>query len=177
MVQGNFIEAAATIDAVEDLDVAPVVIERIDLGLQPVHEAAGLVSKADAEQRVQGEGGVADPGVTVVPVADTPQFFGQAASGRGDDGAGGLVGEQLQNEGGALDHLAPPTLVGALGEPVAPVGNGLLKQSGAFSLCGRMVVGGVVPHDADGESQGLPFVEHEGADDTAFVLFQEDIGG
>ena len=40
-----------------------------------------------------------------------------------------------------------------------------------------MIVDGLVSHDADGKGGGLAFVEHEGAEDSAFVLFQEDIGG
>ena len=40
-----------------------------------------------------------------------------------------------------------------------------------------MVVDLGVAHDADGKGGGLAFVEHEGADDTAFVLFQKDISG
>src|SRR6185295_10793088 len=65
---------------------------------QPVHEVAGLLDEADAHERVRREGGVADPGVAVVPVAPAAQVLGQAAGDGGHHGPARLVGEELQRQ-------------------------------------------------------------------------------
>ena len=55
---------------------------------QPVHEGLGLLGEAEPQQGVEGEGGVADPGVAVVPVAPAADALGQAGGRGGDDRAG-----------------------------------------------------------------------------------------
>ena len=81
----------------------------------------GLLGEADAHEAVQREGRVAQPGVAVVPVARAADVLGQAAGRRRDDGAGRLVGEQLEHQRRARDDLAPAPAVGAAAHPAAPV--------------------------------------------------------
>ena len=123
--------------------------------------------KPDANEGVHREGGVADPGVAVVPVARAADDFGQAAGRGGDDRAGRLEGEQLQGEGGALDALAPAAAVGAAGEPVLPEFYGALEGLLGFAFGGGR--GGrrgfaVVLED---EGFGLAFFENEFRGDAA----------
>ena len=57
----------------------------------PGQEAVRLVGQPDAAQRVDGVGGVADPGEAVVPVAFAADRLRQRRGRRGDDGAVGVV--------------------------------------------------------------------------------------
>ena len=88
---------------------------------EPAHERRGLLGEAEPEQAVERERGVADPRVAVVPVALAADLLGQRGRRRGDERAGRRVGEQLQRERGAVDHLAPAPAVARLLQPAAPV--------------------------------------------------------
>jgi hypothetical protein len=61
----------------------------------PVHEGGGLILEAQAQKGVDREGGVAHPGVPVVPVASASDDFRQAGGGGCDDRTGRLKGEKL----------------------------------------------------------------------------------
>src|SRR5262249_34408241 len=58
--------------------------------LQPVAEAGSFLGKADAEQAVERERGVANPRVAVVPIPRSADRLGQATGRRRDNCAGGL---------------------------------------------------------------------------------------
>jgi len=103
--------------------------------LEPPAERGGLVDVAEPEQRVNGERAVADPGVPVVPVALAAFLLGQPGGRRGDQGAGGRVGHQLERHGRPGDHLAPAAGIGRAAQPVAPEAGGLFAQ--LLSLLGR----------------------------------------
>src|SRR5262249_13848905 len=110
-----FGQLGAAVDAVHDLQRSGGgAVAGADVRGQELHEGGGLAAEAEPEQRVDGEGGVAHPHVAVVPVALAAELLGQAGGGRGDDGAGGGVGEELQGEGGAVHHLAPAAPVAGL---------------------------------------------------------------
>jgi len=68
---------------------------------QPAHEGMGLVGVAQGEQGVEVHGGIPQPAVAVVPVAHPAQLLGQGGDGGGHDGAGGGVGESLEDQGAA----------------------------------------------------------------------------
>jgi len=68
---------------------------------QPAHEGMGLVGVAQGEQGVEVHGGIPQPAVAVVPVAHPAQLLGQGGGGGGHDGAGGGVGESLEDQGAA----------------------------------------------------------------------------
>src|SRR6202140_4380147 len=54
---------------------------------RPAHKGSSLVSEADAQKCINREGGVAHPGVAVVPVASAPDDFRQTRGWRCNDRA------------------------------------------------------------------------------------------
>ena len=118
--------------------LAAIVMMLGDVVLEPVDEAGGFLGEADANEGVDGEGGVAEPGEAIVPVARTADDFGEAGGDGGDDGAGGLEREKLQREGGTLDAIAPAAVIGAGGEPVLPEFYGAFERLGGFCFGVRM---------------------------------------
>ncbi len=72
------------------------------------------------QERVDGERGVANPRVPVVPVAITADALGETAGGRRHDGARRPERQQFQRQRGSLDHLPPAALVPASDDPVLP---------------------------------------------------------
>ena len=92
----------------------------------PVQERLALFVVAEGEQRAQGERGVAQPAVTIVPVADSAQLLRERGRGRRDDRAGWGVGHQLERERAADDGVAVRSLVGAARRPGLPPGDGPL---------------------------------------------------
>ena len=87
---------------------------------EPLQERGGLLGVAEAEQRVDGERRVADPGVAVVPVALAADLLGQTGRGRGDERAGRRVGHQLERHRRAGDHLLPAAVVRRAVQPAVP---------------------------------------------------------
>src|SRR5215208_8485304 len=126
MIQSLLCQVGASIDAVHQLQRA-VWISVVGAVLEPAHERFGLLGEADAQQPVEGKGGVPYPGVAVVPVALPTYALRQAGRGGRDNGPGRLVGEQLERQRRAVDHLAPAAGVGGLRKPAAPVLDGSLE--------------------------------------------------
>ena len=87
---------------------------------QPAAERGRLLDVAQAQQRVDGERAVPDPGVAVVPVALPADLLGQRGGRRRDQPAGRLIGHQLQRDGRPGDHLPPPAGVAGPVQPAAP---------------------------------------------------------
>ena len=81
--------------AVHDLQVGRVAG---DGAQQPLPPGPGLVVVTGAEQRLQGEGGVAQPAVAVVPVAGAAELLGQRGGRGRDDAAGRRVGQRLERD-------------------------------------------------------------------------------
>src|SRR5215208_4469642 len=81
-------------DAIGDPQVLDVTGGR---ALDEAAEAVGLAVVSEVGEAAGGEGGVADPGVAVVPVPVAALSLGQRRGGRGDDGAAGRVGEGLED--------------------------------------------------------------------------------
>ncbi len=93
-------QVAAPVDAVHDLQRAGLLGAPHDPVLgDEAHERLGLRGEAQTEHGVDAEGRVTDPDVAVVPVALAADLLGKAGGRRGDDRAGGRVGEQLQDQG------------------------------------------------------------------------------
>src|ERR1700674_1257677 len=65
----------------------------------PAHEGSSLLSEADAQKAINCKGGIAHPGVAVIPVARPSDDFRQTRGGRGNDRAGGLKSKKLQRQG------------------------------------------------------------------------------
>ena len=122
------------------------VLERLPVEPEPV-------------ERAQHEGGVADPGVAVVPVARPAGRLGQRGGGGRHDGAGRGVAQALERQGAAL-HVAAPGMVGerAVGEPVPPVAD----RGGELRL--RLVqVGGRWPDHDSATKAALALLERRAA--------------
>ena len=104
---------------------------------QPVPPLAGLGDEPGAGERLQGERGVAQPAVAVVPVAGAADLLRQARRRRGHDSAGGVVGERLEHDQRAADLALPRAVVVALGHPVGPPGLGLVQGRVRLERLGR----------------------------------------
>ena len=84
-------ELGAAVDPVHDLQRARLAGRGVAEAVgEPVHERRRLLGEPEAQQGVEGERGVADPGVAVVPVALAAELLGQAGGRGGDDRAGRL---------------------------------------------------------------------------------------
>ena len=170
-------QVGPAVDAVHELQRAVAVgLVLVPAGGQPVHEPGRLLGEADPQQGVEGEGGVADPGVAVVPVPHPADALGQAGGRGGDDRPGRLVGQQLQRQGRALHHLAPAALVGAVRQPALPVGDRLAEP--LLGLVGAGAVAGVVAgvELAQDERRALPLAEGEVGEHPVAVAPQRDRG-
>ena len=129
VVEHGLLEVGPAVDAVHDLKRAVTAAGRLAEAVgEPAHERLRLLGEAEPQERVEGEGGVADPGVAVVPVALAAELLGKARGRRGHDGARGPVGEQLQRERGAVHRLAPAAAVRAVVEPAPPVLHGVVER-------------------------------------------------
>ena len=95
---------------------------------QPPDERAGLLGHPEAGQGVQREGGVPDPGESVIPVAHSTDGLGQAEGRRGHDRSAPAGVEQLERERGPMDLVSPPAGVGGQSHPVAPEVHGRLER-------------------------------------------------
>ena len=102
VVEGDLGQPPRPVDGVHDLHLGGVAG---DGAQQPVPPDVGLLGVAGLDQRVEGERGVAEPAVAVVPVALAPEVLGQRGGRGGDDPAGDLVGHQPEGEQGAADHV------------------------------------------------------------------------
>ena len=178
MVERLLREFGPAVDAVHELQGAgPSAVGVLPAVLQPVPEAGRLLGEADAQQAVERERGVANPGVAVVPVALAADRLGQAAGRRRDDRPGRLEGQELERQGGAVDHLPPAAGVGALREPAPPVGDGVAEQ--LFRLADAGARSGLVlgTEAAQDERGVLPFPEREVGDHAVAVGLQRHGGG
>ena len=149
-------EVAAALDGVHHLHVGRV---SGDGAQQPVAPVVRIVGAPGGEQRLQGEGRVAQPAVAVVPVALAAEVLGQGGGRRGDDAAGVHVGEPAEGHQAADDLAAPRAVV------LAGVGPGLLLLQGVgqplvdVQRLGNAAVG---RHPGEREVQPVTLVHVEG---------------
>ncbi len=174
MGEAELAEVVTAVDPVNDLQRAVGILLAAAL-VQPAHELGGLFGEADPQQGVEREGGVADPGVAVVPVAHPADILGQATGGRGDDGAGRLVGEELERQGRAVNRLTPAAGVGASREPVAPEVDRSAEQLELLHL--RQAEPAAALADlAEHEDHRLPLLQPELGGDPRPVATQRNLG-
>ena len=121
---------------------------------QPVAPGHGLVVEAAAHERLQGQGGVAQPAVAVVPVAAAPDGLGQRRRRRGHDAPRRLVGQRFQGDERADHGVTVGTLVGAAGTPFLPVGVRQVDGVKGVERSGWILVRGE-PHQGEGEALAL----------------------
>ncbi len=130
-------EPAFTADPVHDLDPGGVTGHRAQ---QPFPPRGGLAGEAGIEQSEQGDGGVAQPAVAVVPVADATDHLRQGCGDRRDDAAGGGVRQRLEGDQGPPDGLLPLSVVGAAGHPLRPPRLGEIDRPADVDLGGCATV-------------------------------------
>ena len=94
-------EVTTTVDPVHDLQ--RTVLGRLDVR-DELHELVGFPVELQHVERLQGERGVADPRVAVVPVALPARRFGERRGERRDGRARGHVRESLDRQGRTLEH-------------------------------------------------------------------------
>ena len=123
VVEGVLGQVLPTVDAVHDLqvEVAAGPAHRLD------HEGEVLERlpvEPEPVERSQHEGGIADPGVAIVPVARPTGCLGERGRRRRHDGTGGRIAQALERQRAAL-YVAAPGMVGEgpVGQPLPPVGH------------------------------------------------------
>ena len=119
MVELELVQVALTGQPVHDLDRVRVARDGSE---QPVAPQCGAAGESVGEHDLQRERGIAQPGVTVVPVAAPAEAFRQRRRGGRDNAAGASVGERPQDH----EHDRPVLVVraGDLARPVRPEGHG-----------------------------------------------------
>src|SRR6516225_1126722 len=123
-------QLAGCVDAVHDLQRAGAIAwsggqrERSAEGV----ERSSFSGESEPGERTDREGEVAHPRVAVVPVALAADLLGEAGRRGGNNRAAGPIGEQLQCQRGAVDHLSPAPGVAGLAEPVTPEPPGFAEQ-------------------------------------------------
>src|SRR5262249_2934016 len=100
----------------------------------PTHETGSFAGEADAKKPINSEGGVAYPGVSIVPVANAADCLGKAGRRGRNDRAGGLERQELQSQCRSVHLLPPASMVRAGREPFSPESNGRLKELLGFIL-------------------------------------------
>ena len=145
-----FVEAALTPGPVHDLHLRGVPGSSSQEPASPGH---GLLVEPAPHERLECEGGVAQPAEAVVPVASASDGLGKRRGRCGHDAAGRFVGECLEGDERADDSLAVLALVGALRGPLLPPLLGVLDGVGGIHRAGRSFVRRV---PRQGERNGLP---------------------
>ncbi len=93
-------ELAFALEAVHDLDLVGAAG---DGAQEPILPCDRFVEVSCGGHGEEGEGGVTEPAVAVVPVARATDGFGQRRGDGGDLAAGGAEGHRLEGDEGALD--------------------------------------------------------------------------
>src|SRR5262245_13281654 len=106
MIEGLLRQRMAPVNSIHNLQ-RPVGIQLVTSCIHPLHETRRLFGQSYPEQSIEREGGVSNPGVSVIPVADASNRFRQTAGWRRDNRACRLIGEQLQRQRGTMYRLAP----------------------------------------------------------------------
>ena len=84
--------------------------------------------KPQGHERIECERGVAEPAVPIVPVPHAPNPFGKRRRRRRDDAASRGERQRLQCDRGPQYFVAPRSVVGVLGAPIAPPRLGIANR-------------------------------------------------
>ena len=152
-------------DAEHDLQVAGLLDGAGRGGGHVVEELVGLVGAGRHPQRLDGERGVSDPRVAVVPVAGAADDLGQRGGRRGADRASRLKRQRLEHPSAVVDEISPRTVVGLVQpRPRLPRRHGVVEPRGDLGLAphpGRPGVGPLLV--VQGEAGPLSLTEDEPA--------------
>src|SRR5262245_58545090 len=98
-------------------------------GIQnPPQKRTSLVIEADPSECVHGEGRIADPCISVVPVPHAAHGCWQRRRWRGDDGAAAPVVAEFQRDGGTAYESRFWTRVAKAGHPPVPCVGSVLQE-------------------------------------------------
>ena len=133
-----FVQFRSAVDAVDRLQqlAARIGGDIDDVGEVAFHGAG----RAQPVQRVDHEIAVAQPAVAVIPVASAACRFRDGGGHGGDDGAGVVIGVQLERDRGADHGLLPFEGNAERAHPLAPVLRGFLQKA-ATDFAGSLVHG------------------------------------
>ena len=172
VVEGFLAQVARAVDPVHDLQRAgagpgPGLLARP--GPAARRRTVGLLGEAKAEQRVDRERAVADPGVPVVPVPLAAHLLGQPGGGGGDERAARRVLHELERHGGPGDRLPPPAPVRRLVQPATPERDGVMQQPVDVLV---VVRSWLAPAGLQDDAPGLPGLQRPGGGDAVAYPFQ-----
>src|SRR4051812_15067230 len=128
--------------------------------LDPAHERRSLGRVAQAHQSIQSEGCIANPGVSVIPIAHSADLFREPERGSRHHRSMLCRGEHFQNQRGTIYHFAPAATIMRAPNPRLPEIRRLLKGVWNIILRGRtrrIPVAGVLEY----KSRGLPGSKRE----------------
>ncbi len=146
------LQVALAGEPVHDLHVGRVSGHRPQ---QPVAPVIDRVVVAVREEHRDGEGGVAEPDVAVVPVALAAECLGEGGRRCGDDSAGPGMRERPEDQKGAHDFVAVRSVVVAALRPGDPPPPRLLQRRLDIERLGRLPVRREPRHaEIDGLSRG-----------------------
>lgn len=158
-----------TVEGIDDLQFRLSKTRSVE---DPIDECVGFLMEAQTEERANGEGGIAEPTIPVIPVAGATRLLGERGGRCGDHGTRGRIGKELECERAALDCLAIGAGIGAVQDPLRPVVEGQTLEgveklrNGEFDGCFVGV--------GEGEIGGLPGFEYEGAAQDGAPLLERD---
>src|SRR5258708_3649701 len=87
---------------------------------KPVGEGMRLFSKTKAIERCESKRGIAQPGITIIPVALLADRLWKRGGGCGHKRACGSVGHHFEREYTTMDSFPILAILGTLREPSAP---------------------------------------------------------
>ena len=120
-----FLDLAAAVHAIHH----PHLVWRAPHGAQqPAQPCLRFFVEAGVQQGGEGEGGVAQPAITIVPVHRPIGLFRQAERGRGDDAAGRRICQRFERQQRTLHRFRPVRLPVEAGDPVPPSRQGLSER-------------------------------------------------
>ena len=142
-------------EGVHDLQVLGVAG---DGSQQPVAPGLGLLGVPAAGEGLQGEGGVAQPAVAVVPVPGAADLLRQGGGGRGGDAPARRVGQRLEHQQRPSHRLAVAGPRRCSGRS-SPSRTAAVSREGPFGVvAGRLVLVGGHP----GQHEGHPLAGLDG---------------
>ena len=111
---------------------------------QPVAATPRPPRGSRRQERGEGERGVAQPAVAVVPVAHAADPLGQRRGRRGDDAARRRVGQRLERDQGAQHDVGGLAVVRAARRPLVATTSSVSRRAASASMArGGRLVGGV----------------------------------
>src|SRR5262249_15980132 len=117
MLEDLLVERHLRADAIHDLDYSR------PFAADEPHESAECFRLAAVTEHREGEeceGRVAEPAISIIPVALAADLLRERGGGRGHDRPSRRIGQQLQREGAPNDNVAVWSVIPAIADPLDP---------------------------------------------------------